>query len=805
MTTIAMERPTATEFSLRVTGMTCSGCAARVQNRLAAVPGVMSVSVNLALDLADIVTERGAIVLPQLAAVVREIGFGIAEERIELTLSGMTCASCAGRIEQALASVPGVLGATVNLALETAEVRGVRGGVETADLLGAVQNAGYQGSLKSDTPSGDQGAEQALAGRQDRFELILAALLTLPLVAQMLVMVAGTGWHMPVWLEVALATPVQFWIGRRFYKAAWRALKSGAGNMDQLVVMGTTTAYAYSLFMVITQGGMAGGHLYFEAAAVIITLILGGKFLEARAKRSASAALRELMALQPERARLLRGGQEIEVSIGEVALGEVVIVKPGERIPVDGRIIKGSSELDESLITGESLPVVRAIDDAVVAGAVNGSGLLRLRAERIGRDTTLARIARLVSDAQSGKAPIQKLVDRISGIFVPIVLAIAVMTLTGWLLTGHSFEDGLIAAISVLVIACPCALGLATPTALVAGTGAAARQGILIKDIETLERAHHVDTVIFDKTGTLTVGQPTVTDIEAVDGDTQSLLQLAASAQAGSEHPLARGILKAAKAQQLPLDALDRFQAHVGQGLEAEIAGFKVRIGRHDFVSSTNDTGLEKRAVELEGQGRTVVWVAADEQVLGLIALADTLRPDAIVAVAGLKAKGIDVVLLTGDNRATAERIAKDVGIERVEAEARPEDKARIVREMVERGKRVAMIGDGVNDAPALAAATVGIAMGGGAAVAAEAAGITLMRPNPSLIAAAMAIAEKTSQKIRQNLFWAFIYNLIGLPIAAFGLLNPAVAGAAMALSSVSVVTNSLWLKRWRPVLEDKQ
>ncbi len=802
MRALAADGEASVSLTLPVTGMTCGGCASRVQQRLAAEPGVVSASVNLALDLAEVISERGAAALPRLAEAVRELGFGVAEERLELTVAGMTCAGCAGRVERALGAVPGVLAASVNLALATAEVRGLRGGVAVADLLAAAEAAGYRAQLAEDQASADMAAEALAADRRDRLELSLAVLLTLPLVGQMILMVTGHDWHMPVWLEVALATPVQFWIGRRFYKAAWRALKARSGNMDQLVVLGTSAAYFYSLWMVVSQGGLAGGHLYFEAAAVIVTLVLVGKHLESRAKRSASGALRELMALQPERARVLRGGQAVELAIGEVALGDVVIVKPGERIPVDGRITKGESELDESLITGESLPVPRRVGDAVEAGAVNGTGLLRLRAERIGKDTTLARIGRLVSAAQSGKAPIQKLVDRVSSIFVPAVLVFAALTFALWLATGHAFEPALVAAISVLVIACPCALGLATPTALVAGTGVAARHGILITDIDTLERAHHLDMVVFDKTGTLTMGRPQVVAIDAVDGETSELLRLAASAQAGSEHPLARGILEAAEAAGVTLASIDRFAAHVGQGIDATVDGHEVRVGQAAFVAAEIDPGWQQKASALENAGRTVVWVARDGDLRGLIALVDTVRPDAARAVQDLRSRGVEVVLLTGDNRATAQRIAGDLGIAHVEAETRPEDKARVVQALVASGKRVAMVGDGVNDAPALAAASVGIAMGGGAAVAAEAAGIILMRPMPSLLAAAMAIAAKTSAKIRQNLFWAFVYNLIGLPVAAMGLLNPAVAGAAMALSSVSVVTNSLLLKRWKPKLE---
>ena len=798
MAIAAAERSNAT-ISLPVTGMTCAGCARRVETALRETAGVAEADVNVALQRADVAYDPAAVGPEALVDAVKHTGFGVREQRLQLQITGMTCTSCAKRVEQALLAVDGVVAASVNVALDNAEVRLLPDTGGTNALVRAVEDAGYGAELGA--TAADEGEDEAKAARRDLVELAVAAALSLPLVLQMVFMVLGTGWHLPAWGEVLLATPVQFWIGRRFYKAAWSALKQRSGNMDQLVVMGTTAAYVYSLWLVASEGMAASGQLYFEASAVIITLVLLGKVLEARAKRSASAALRELMALRPARARVLRGGDEREVDIAEVAIGDITVVKPGERLPVDGTIVRGESELDESLLTGESLPVPRRQGDAVVAGAINGTGLLRVRAERIGEDTTLAKIARLVAQAQAGKAPIQRLVDRISAVFVPTVLAIAAVTFLAWLAAGNAFEPSLIAAVSVLVIACPCALGLATPTALVAGTGAAAKAGILIRDIDTLERAHGVDVVVFDKTGTLTEGRPKVQRLVPAAGvDEAELLAVAASAQRGSEHPLGKAMVTAAQERGLDLGAPDRFEAKVGQGLEAEVYGHVVRVGRAALTGS--DPALEDAAEAGEAAGLTMVWVARDDVILGLVGLADGLREDAEEAVRRLRERGIPSRLLTGDNRRTAERIARELGIDEVQAEVRPEDKAAAIQALVAEGRRVVMVGDGVNDAPALAAADVGMAMGSGADVALETAGVTLMRPATRLVPAALDVASRTRRKIRQNLFWAFAYNVVGIPIAALGFLSPAVAGAAMAASSVSVVTNALLLKRWTPEVD---
>ena len=783
--------------SLPVTGMTCAGCAGRVERALKDVPGVAEAEVNLALERADVRFDPHQVGADRLVDAVADSGFGVREQRLGLAIDGMTCTSCAKRVEQALTGVPGVLDASVNVALDNAEVRVLADVVDRAGLVEAVERAGY-GARLADTSESDTDSEERREARRDLIELAVAAALSLPLLAQMVAMAAGTGWHLPGWVELVLATPVQLWIGRRFYRAAWNALRQRSGNMDQLVVMGTSAAYLYSLYLLWSEGAAASGTLYFEASAVIITLVLTGKVLEARAKRSASAALRELMNLRPQRAGVMRGGETVEVPVHEVAVGDITVVKPGERVAVDGVITRGESELDESLLTGESLPVARRVGDRVVAGAVNGGGLLRVRAERIGEDTTLAKIGRLVAQAQAGKAPIQRLVDRVSAVFVPTVLAVAILTFAVWLGLGAAFEPALIAAVSVLVIACPCALGLATPTALVAGTGAAARAGILVRDIDTLERAHGVDVVVFDKTGTLTRGEPEVERLVAAAGsDEDELLRVAASAQQGSEHPLGKAMLRAASNRGTALGRLDDFAAKVGEGIEATVDGSAVKIGRASLTG--DDPALADAAAAGEDAGLTMVWVARGGRVLGLVGLADALRDDAEEAVRRLHERGVRTVLLTGDHARTANRIAAAVGIDAVEADVRPEDKAERVAALVREGRRVAMVGDGVNDAPALAAADVGIAMGSGADVALEAAGVTLMRAEPRLVAAAFEVATKTRAKIRQNLFWAFAYNVVGIPIAAAGFLSPALAGAAMAASSVSVVTNALLLKRWTP------
>ncbi|MEQ8967088.1 MAG: heavy metal translocating P-type ATPase [Azospirillaceae bacterium] len=799
----------ASALSLPVEGMTCAGCARRVEKALREVDGVADVSVNPATDRADLRLAPGGADLPRLIGAVAGVGYSVPTESVRLSIGGMTCATCAGRVERALTAVPGVVEASVNLATETATVRVVGGGrVGRAPFVEAVREGGYEvleDAAATGAEAGEAAADRREAARDRRELMVLAvsALLTLPLVGQMVAMAAGQGHYLSPWAELALAAPVQFVVGWRFYRGAWKALKAGTGNMDLLVALGTSAAFGYSLAMVLLNGAAAAGHLYFEAAAVVITLVVAGKVLEARAKRGTASAIRQLMALRPDRARVERDGEEVEVAIDSVARGDVVVVRPGERLPVDGRVLEGESEVDESLITGESLPVAKAAGDAVTGGAINGAGRLRVEATAVGTDSTLSRIVALVEAAQAGKAPVQRLVDRISAVFVPVVVAIAVATFVGWLAAGGGFETALVAAVSVLVIACPCALGLATPTAIVAGTGVAARHGILVRDIETLERAHKVDTVIFDKTGTLTEGRPSVTDVVALDDATaeSEILRLAGAVQQGSEHPLAEAVRQAASDRGIALPRAAEFASRTGRGVIATVEGRRVVVGSARLMGEEGVAAEDSAAVResLESEGKTAMIVAADGAVLGLVAVADRVRDGAAEAIAALKARGIETVMLSGDARRVAEAVGASLGLDRVRAEVRPEDKAAEVERLRGEGRVVAMVGDGINDAPALAAADVGIAMGSGTDIAMETAGVTLMRPDPALVAGVFGLSRATLGKIRQNLGWAFGYNVAALPLAAAGLLSPAIAGAAMALSSVSVVTNTLTLKRWKP------
>lgn len=721
-------------------------------------------------------------------------------DTFDLPITGMTCASCAGRVERVLRKVPGVKNATVNLANERAHVE-VLDTIDPASLIAAVDKAGYGASLEQDPAL--QQADQLKRHDSERWHLILAIVLALPLVFPMLLQPLGVHWMLPAWVQFLLATPVQFFLGARFYVAAFKAVRAGAGNMDLLVALGTSAGYGLSVYQWLSAPSGSMPHLYFEASAVVIALVLLGKYLESSAKRQTASAIRALEALRPERAILLIEGQEREVAISTLKVGDVVLVKPGERFPVDGDVIEGQSHADEALISGESLPVAKQPGDKVTGGAINGEGRLLVSTQALGAETVLARIIRLVEDAQSAKAPIQKLVDKVSQVFVPVVLLLAVATLIGWLLAGVSIETALINAVAVLVIACPCALGLATPTAIMAGTGVAARHGILIKDAEALERAHEVTAVVFDKTGTLTSGTPRIAHLRALDGDENTLLQLAGALQRGSEHPLAKAVLDVARDRDLPLEDVTQSRSLAGRGITGTVQGRELALGNRRLLEESNlaaDT-LAEPANAWEAEGRTLSWLielSPQRRVLGLFAFGDTLKPGAAQAIEQLSARHISSHLLTGDNRGSAKVVSQALGIQDVHAEVLPADKAAEVIAL-KKSAVVAMVGDGINDAPALAAADIGIAMGGGTDVAMHASGITLMRGDPRLIPAALDISRKTYAKIRQNLFWAFVYNLIGIPLAAFGLLNPVLAGAAMALSSVSVVSNALLLKTWKP------
>lgn len=721
---------------------------------------------------------------------------------LRLSITGMTCASCAGRVEKALRKVAGVQEATVNLATESASVRGA---VAVAALLQAVEKAGYGArELRDDAPV----KPEPQAGlSKEAWHVLLAAVLSLPLVAPMLAMPFGVHWELSGWVQWLLATPVQFWLGARFYRAGWAALKARSGNMDQLVALGTSAAYGLSIYnLLVASSEHHSVPLYFESAAVVITLILMGKWLEARAKRQASDAIRALQALRPLTAQVLREGKEVTLPIADVAVGDTVLVRPGERIPVDGVIEEGNSHNDESLLTGESLPVAKSVGDRVTGGAVNGEGMLRIRTLAVGAESVLARIVRLVEDAQAKKAPIQRIVDQVSAVFVPSVIGIALLTLLGWGLIQGDWTQALLNAVAVLVIACPCALGLATPTAVMAGTGVAARAGILIQDVEALEHTRTLHTIAFDKTGTLTVGQPTLTLLYAVDGNEGRLLAFAAGVQAGSEHPLAKAVLNAAKARDVQAVAVAEIRAVAGQGIEGQVEGQRIVLGHARWMAALGiDLSPARAAAEAAAQaGYSQSWLALESargwELLGLLAFGDEIRPQSAQAITRLHAMGIRPLLLSGDNAAAAWAVATRLGFQQdeIHAELLPADKLQKIQMLAKQGA-VGMVGDGINDAPALAAATVGFAMGSGTDVAMHAAAITLMRPDPRLVADAIDISRRTVRKIWQNLFWAFIYNVIGIPLAALGMLDPMIAGAAMALSSVSVVSNSLLLRRWSP------
>ena len=791
--------------SLPVEGMTCATCAARIEKVVGKLPGIAEANVNLATEQADVSFDPALVGTADIAAAIVRAGFTVPPQSFELSIEGMTCASCVGRVEKALLKLDGVAQASVNLATEKARVSVQAGVVGAADLIRAVEKTGFTATMViGEEAQFAEDERRALArARHDLMVFSVSALLTAPFIVQMLSMLSGGEFSLSPMLQLLLATPIQFGTGLRFYKPAWGSVKAGSGNMDLLVVLGTSAAYWLSVAMIVAPELATDGHLYFEAGAAVITLVLLGKLLETRAKRGTTAAIRALMDLRPEAARVLRDGVEVEIPCSLVQSGDVVIVRPGERIAVDGEIIDGISTCDESLITGESLPVEKAPGDSVTGGAINGEGLLRVRATTVGAGSALARIIALIQSAQATKAPVQRLVDKIAAVFVPVVVVIAVLTFVGWMTFADvTMASAIINAVAVLVIACPCALGLATPTAIMAGTGSAARFGILIKDAEALEKAHRINTVVLDKTGTLTEGKPSLRAVVAVDADTDALIILAASAQQGSEHPLAHAVL--ARVGETPLKPLKAFKSHPGRGLEAELDDLTLLIGNRRLLTEQGvafDT-LEAQAVSFEEDGATVMWIAEKSpeiRLFGIIAVGDAIKSNAAAAVGRLKAAGIETVMLTGDNARSAAAVAAAVGVDRVIAEVLPEDKAKEVSTMQAAGRIVAMVGDGINDAPALAQADVGIAMGTGTDVAMHTAGITLMRGDPELIAAAIGVSGATYSKIRQNLFWAFIYNIIGIPLAAAGLLSPVIAGAAMALSSVSVVSNSLLLKRWKP------
>ncbi|CAJ2863044.1 copper-translocating P-type ATPase [Burkholderia pseudomallei] len=843
------ERVATQSFELDIAGMTCASCVGRVEKALAQVPGVARATVNLATEKAAVDADADAHVdTARLIDAVKRAGYraspvsdpasalapspeiAAARTAIELDIAGMTCASCVGCVEKALAQVPGVARATVNLATEKATVDAdADAHVDTARLIDAVKRAGYRASpaiatcapasratatadaatTRPASPSADD--RKRAEARRERALVIASAVLTTPLALPMFAAPFGVDAALPAWLQLALASIVQFGFGARFYRAAWHALKARAGNMDLLVALGTSAAYGLSIWLMLRDPGHAA-HLYFEASAVIVTLVRFGKWLEARAKRQTTDAIRALNALRPDRARIVEHGVERDVPLAQVRVGTVVRVLPGERVPVDGRIEAGVTHVDESLITGESLPVPKEPGERVTAGSINGEGALTVATTAIGAETTLARIIRLVESAQAEKAPIQRLVDRVSAVFVPAIVAIAFATFAGWLVAGAGVETAILNAVAVLVIACPCALGLATPAAIMAGTGVAARHGVLIKDAQALELAQRARIVAFDKTGTLTQGRPTVTAFDAIGIPRGDALALAAAVQRASAHPLARAVVAAfdadadARRSSLAAAHADTPRAVAGRGVEARVDARLLALGStrwRDELGIAVPDGVARRAAALEAAGNTVSWLMradAPREALALVAFGDTVKPNARRAIERLAARGIRSALVTGDNRGSATAVAASLGIDEVHAQVLPDDKARVVAQLKATAGDgvVAMVGDGINDAPALAAADVGIAMATGTDVAMHTAGITLMRGDPALVADAVDISRRTYRKIQQNLFWAFVYNLVGIPLAALGWLNPMIAGAAMAFSSVSVVTNALLLRRWK-------
>lgn len=801
--------------TIKISGMSCAACSARIEKGLNKLEGVRDANVNLAMERAVVQYDDELAGPQQFEELINKLGYRVIHEedtqsgQVDLKISGMSCAACSARIEKKLNSLTGVTTANVNLAAEKARIHYDPQAIKVGDMITAVEKLGYSAERLEDLSQTKQQAEQDREIRQMRIALLAAALLSLPLVTAMILSLLKI--HSPIvnilhdqYVQLSLATPVQFVIGARFYKQSWYALRSGSANMDVLVAMGTSAAYFFSLYNIFFQTVAFGAmkDLYFEASAIIITLILLGKYLEAIAKGRTSEAIKKLAELQAKTARVVRKGEEIDIPVEEVEPGDIVVVRPGEKVPVDGRIIEGTSALDESMLTGESLPVDKQAGDLVYGATINKFGVFKMEATRIGKETALAQIIKMVEDAQGSKAPIQKIADQVAGVFVPAVLGIAVLTFIIWYFTGAGVNKALISAVSVLVIACPCALGLATPTAIMVGTGLGAENGILIKGGEYLEMASRLDTVVLDKTGTITKGQPEVTDIVSLgDRDENTILKIAARAEKNSEHPLGKAIYDKGREVLGSLDDPHHFAAIPGRGIRAVIDDQEVLAGTRKLMSEQGVATeiAERTAAALEDEGKTAMLLAVNKKLEAVLAVADTIKEHSREAVKDLQNMGIEVYMITGDNRRTADAIARQAGITTVMAEVLPENKAQEVKKLQAAGKIVAMAGDGINDAPALAVADIGMALGTGTDIAMEAADITLMRGDLRTIPAAVRLSRQTVRKIKQNLFWAFIYNIIGIPFAALGMLNPIIAGAAMAFSSVSVVTNSLSLKRFDP------
>ncbi|MFT8420432.1 MAG: heavy metal translocating P-type ATPase [Gluconacetobacter sp.] len=782
--------------SFPVGGMSCAACAARIEKVLNRQDGVTA-TVNFATERAQVVLDNPATPIEPVVKAVRKAGFDVAERSIDLSLSGMSCAACAARIEKILNTLP-MTRASVNFATERAHIVFVPGIVEPETFIARIEKAGFGAKRLDDGVREDPQAERAKTWIAERNLFILTAVLSLPFFVQMAGMLAGHRAMMPGWLQLAFATPVQVFCAWHLYRRAWNALRGGSANMDVLVVLGTGIAYGFSAVVVLFQLHQP---VYFEASASILTLISLGKLMETRAKNRASAGIARLLQLQPPVAHVERDGDVIDRPVADIRVGDIVVIRPGESVPVDATVIEGASDIDESMLTGESIPVLKKPDDRVFGGTLNANGVLRARATGVGADTALAHIVRMVEQAQGSKASVQRLADRVANIFVPTVVALAIVTFfAGWGVTGDAIW-ALVSAVSVLVIACPCSLGLATPTAIMVGTGLGARSGILFRNADALEQAEKLTTMIVDKTGTLTLGRPTVSDLYPAPGSREAeLLDVAYALERDSEHPLARAIVDRAQAAHSAERAVVDFQAVAGLGVTAMLDGAVARLGSPRFLAEAGLAVDEALVGRLESAGKTVIGVALAARVLGYIALEDRLRPDAVATVAALKQAGLRVVMLTGDNQRAATMVAKQVGVDDYLAGVLPGHKAEAVERYRAQGGVVGMVGDGINDAPALAAADVGFAIGGGSAIALETADVVLMNSELTSVLDAISLSRATLSKIRQNLFFAFIYNILGLPLAALGMLNPIVAGAAMAMSSVSVVSNSLLLNRWKPL-----
>jgi len=796
------------QTSLQITGMTCAACANRIEKGLNKLEGVSEANVNFAIERATVTYDPSVIDLARMEQSIQKLGYDTLKEKVELELSGMTCAACATRIEKTLNKIPGVSQATVNFAMETAHVEYNPAEVSVSDMQQRVEKIGYKASLKQEQADPAEHRKHEIT-RQKR-KLLVSAILSLPLLWSMVSHFSFTSWiwmpdiFMNPWFQLILATPVQFYIGRQFYIGAYKALRNGSANMDVLVSLGTSAAYFYSLFLTV-QWAVNGGNvhhgpsMYYETSAVLITLVLMGKLFEALAKGRSSEAIKSLMGLQAQAALVVRDGQEMSIPVEEVIAGDVVLVRPGDKVPVDGEVLEGMSSVDESMLTGESIPVEKKPGDSVIGATINKNGMLRIKATKVGKETALAQIIKVVEEAQGSKAPIQRVADVISGIFVPIVVGIAIVTFLVWyfLVTPGDFAGSLEKAIAVLVIACPCALGLATPTSIMAGSGRAAEFGILFKGGEHLEQTHKIDAIILDKTGTVTKGKPELTDV-LTNGDEAEFLRLVGAAEKNSEHPLAEAIVEGVKAKNIELPDTESFEAIPGYGIKAVVEGYELLIGTRRLMDKyeVDANRAYDTMSKLEESGKTAMLVAINNEYAGMVAVADTIKESSAAAVSRLKEMGIQVIMITGDNERTAKAIAAQVGIDHVRAEVLPEGKAEEVKKLQAEGKKVAMVGDGINDAPALATADIGMAIGTGTDIAMEAADVTLMRGDLSSIPDAIYMSRKTMLNIKQNLFWALGYNTLGIPIAAIGLLAPWVAGAAMALSSVSVVLNALRLQR---------